>query len=122
MPLGGSVMSTDSDIAQTGMREACALLPVPDHGDMTDAQFKGTACVWCCAPISTDTAVDLGQRRIRLSDGHITASPRACQPCTAERIPLALGQHTATCEQCVDSSFGCDTATALRHLEMEASR
>ena len=98
------------------------LLPVPSHGDMTDAQFKGTACVWCCTPISTDTAVDLGQRRVRLRDGYITVSPRACGSCTAERIPAALQQHTAVCEQCVDGPAGCETARALRHLEMEASR
>lgn len=98
------------------------LLPVPPHDDMTDAQFKGTACVWCRTPISTDTAVDLGQRRIGLSDGHITVSPRACQSCTLERIPAALERHTATCEQCVDGPAGCETARALRHLELEASR
>jgi hypothetical protein len=102
--------------------EASRLLPVPDHDDLTDAQFKGTACVWCRTPISTDTAVDLGQRRAQIRDGHITVSPRACRPCTAERIPAALGQHTATCEQCVDIPFGCDTATALRQLALEASR
>jgi hypothetical protein len=89
---------------------------------MTDRQFKGTACVWCAITLSTDTAVDLGQRRIRLSDGHITVSPRACRPCTAGRIPAAVEQHAATCEQCVDSPFGCDTATALRQLGLEASR
>jgi hypothetical protein len=98
------------------------LLPVPPHGDMSDPQFKGTACVWCAVTLSTDTAVDLGQRRVRFLDGHITVSPRACRPCTAERVPGVIQQHTAMCEQCADGPPRCDTASALHRLALEASQ
>jgi hypothetical protein len=104
------------------LTEALAMLPVPDHGDMSDRQFKGTACVWCGTPVSTDTAVDLGQRRIRLPDGHITVSPRACRDCAPGQIAAAVEQHASMCESCADSTTGCDIAGALRRLGLEASR
>lgn len=102
--------------------EAVRLLVVPPHRDLSDAQFRGVACVWCAVTVSTETAVDLGQRPVPFLDRSITVSPRACRACTAERIPAALEGHTATCEQCVDGPTGCETARALRHLELEASR
>ena len=113
-------MSTDPD-TEPARVEAAALLPL-DLADVSDAQFRGAACAWCAVILYPATAVDLGERRIRLLDGHITARPRGCRPCTAERVVATRQRHVEGCEQCVDSPAVCDTARALRHLEMTVTR
>lgn len=101
--------------------EAAALLPLPHHGDQSDAQFRGAACAWCAVILAPATAVDLGPRPIRLLDGHITTRPRGCRNCVAEQLPAVQQRHAAMCERCVDNPAGCDTATALRRLQLETS-
>lgn len=103
--------------------EAAALLPLPDMArTMSDAQVRGAACAWCAVTLSPATAVDLGERRIRLLDRHITVRPRGCRTCVAERVPAVQQGHSSTCEQCADSPGVCATARALRHLEMTVTR
>lgn len=102
--------------------DAATLLPVPDHGDQSDQQFRGVACVWCGVILSPATAVDLGPRRIRLLDGHITARPRGCRPCVADHLPATQQAHAAGCERCADSPGACETARSLRHLEAAVAR
>lgn len=97
------------------------LLPLPPLGDVSDAQFRGAACAWCAVILAPATAVDLGPRPIRLLDGHITVRPRGCRVCVAEQLPATRQAHVAGCEQCVDNPAGCDTARALRHLELTVS-
>jgi hypothetical protein len=101
---------------ESNTAEVTALLPVPNHRDMSDAQFKGTACVWCAITLSTETAFDLGQRRIRLLDGHITIFPRGCRTCTGEHANRTLQTHTQDCEQCVDDGRQCQTGMHLIRL------
>lgn len=102
--------------------EAAALLPLPDMARMSDAQVRGAACAWCAVILAPATAVDLGPRRIRLLDRHITVRPRGCRTCVADRMPAVLENHAGMCEQCVDDVAVCETARALRHLEMAVSR
>ncbi|MEQ4196026.1 hypothetical protein [Streptomyces sp. YIM 103828] len=57
-------------------------LPAPTT--LSDAQLRGTACVWCGSQLTTTTAVDLG---IRPDPQFPWASwfPRACPPCHRAR-------------------------------------
>ena len=115
-------MDVHSDAQHTqGTVVAGALLPL-NLAAVSDPQFRGAACAWCAVILSPATAVDLGPRRIRLLDGHITARPRGCRACVAEHLPAVLENHAGTCEQCVDDVAVCETARALRHLELAVSR
>ncbi len=113
-------MNTDPD-TEPARVEAGALLPL-DLAAVSDPQFRGAACAWCAVILAPATAVDLGPRRIRLLDGHITARPRGCRACVAEHLPVTQQAHAAGCEQCVDAPGVCETARALRHLEMTVTR
>lgn len=98
-----------------------AALPLPDVGQLSESQQRGAACVWCKAPMTAVTAVDLGERRIRVLDTHFTAFPRGCRPCTAKAARRALWNHGALCEECMDADRGlCETDMALRRLIREA--
>lgn len=101
--------------------EAATLLPLPDMARMSDPQVRGAACAWCAVILAPATAVDLGPRPIRLLDRHITVRLRGCRVCVAEQLPATQQAHVAGCEQCVDNPAGCDTARALRHLELTVS-
>lgn len=95
---------------------------LPDVAGLSDHQVRGKACVWCGITLAPDTAVDLGPRRIRILDRHVTTYPRGCRTCVAERLPAAQQAHAAGCEQCADAPGVCETARALRHLELAVSR
>jgi len=97
------------------------LIPL-DLAAVSDPQFRGAACAWCAVILAPATAVDLGPRRIRLLDGHITSRPRGCRACVAEHLPATQQAHAAGCEQCVDTPGVCETARTLRHLEMTVTR
>lgn len=115
-------MDVQSDAQHTqGTVVAGALLPL-DLAAVSDPQFRGAACAWCAVILSPATAVDLGARRIRLLDGHLTARPRGCRMCVAARVPAVLENHTGMCEQCVDSMADCETGSALRRLELAVAR
>ena len=115
-------MDVQSDAQHTqGAVVAGALIPL-DLADVSDRQFRGAACAWCGVILSPATAVDLGPRRIRLLDGHLTTRPRGCRTCAVDHVRAARQRHAEGCEQCVDSPGICDTARALRHLEMTVTR
>lgn len=110
------------DVQSDAQHTPGALLPLPDMAALSDPQFRGAACAWCAVILSPATAVELGPRRIRLLDRHITARPRGCRTCVADRVPAVQEGHVGTCEQCVDNPSNCDTNRALRHLEMTVTR
>jgi hypothetical protein len=91
-------------------------------GTLSEQQLRGAECVWCGVHLTTDTAVDLGEHRIRVLDSHITAFPRGCRPCTADTAYRALLDHAPTCKQCVDDAPRCETGAALRRLIREGRR
>ncbi|MEU1597274.1 hypothetical protein ABZ468_31590 [Streptomyces sp. NPDC005708] len=91
-------------------------------GELGEAQQRGAACVWCAQTLTAETALDLGERRIKVLDGDITAFPRGCRPCTADAAYRALMDHAPRCEQCVDDAGRCDTGVALRRLMREGRR
>lgn len=102
--------------------EAAALLLLPDMARMSDAQVRGAACAWCAVILSPATAVDLGERRIRLLDRHVIVRPRGCRTCVAARVSAVLENHIGMCERCVDNVANCELGSGLRRLEMAVTR
>jgi len=96
---------------------ALALLSLPPHSELTQAQARGVACVWCETGLDTATAVDLGERR----HSHYSVFPRACTTCVAKAADQTFRAHAGMCEQCTDDTDRCGTATVLRQL-VEAHR
>ncbi len=116
-------MQTSRDASPANTQDLLALLPLPDLGTVSDPQFKGTACVWGGEPVDTATAIDLGQRRIRCADGHITASPRACRSCTAKAVcRFQAFEHAFDCELCTEHWDKCEIGRALVRLRRELRR
>lgn len=112
-------MKSESTTATETALDALTLLTLPPLERLTQEQVRGAACIWCKTALRTATAVDLHERRHRRLDGHYSTFPRACHPCTRTAAHDALTTHHGTCEQCVDDTDACDTATALRSLARE---
>ncbi|MGI5509356.1 hypothetical protein [Streptomyces sp. CA-106131] len=114
-------MPERTDTAPPGGRAA---LPLPGAGDLSEQQQRGAECVWCRITLTAETAVDLGERRIRVGGSHVTAFPRGCRPCTADAAYRALFDHTQVnrCEHCADDAGSCETHIALRRLIREGRR
>lgn len=93
-----------------------ALLEVPGLDGLTEPQLRGASCIWCDTPLTTEAAIDLGERRHRRLDGHYSTFPRGCRRCTAEHALQTLYDHAGSCEQCVDSAERCQTGIELRRL------
>ncbi|MEU5374451.1 hypothetical protein [Streptomyces sp. NPDC005968] len=99
-----------------------ASLPLPGVGDLSKEQQRGAACVWCKTHLTAESAVDLGERRIRVLDSYITAFPRGCHPCTGDAALRALHGHAPRCLRCIEDAGSCDIGVALRRLMREARR
>ncbi|MGW2936926.1 hypothetical protein ACWDA7_34910 [Streptomyces sp. NPDC001156] len=112
-------MKEATDTAPTWGRAA---VPLPGVGDLGEQQQRGAACVWCGTSLTAETAVDLGERRIRVLDSHVTVFPRGCGPCTAEAALRSLHDHAPGCDLCVAEAGSCDVGVALRRLMREARR
>lgn len=127
---GGRVMSAGEgvgageDASTTQTVDALGLLALPSLDDLTDRQVRGTTCVWDSALLTTETAVDLGERMSALSGttSPMRWFPRACHRCVHTAAYAALMDHAPLCEQCVDEAAGCDTAVGLRRLMREHRR
>ncbi|MFE0329088.1 hypothetical protein ACFW08_20345 [Streptomyces sp. NPDC058960] len=112
-------MTDRTDTAPTWGRAA---LPLPSVGDLSEQQQRGAECVWCEAPLTAETAVDLGERRIRVLDSYVTAFPRGCRSHAGEAAYRALLDHAPDCARCVDNAASCETGVALRRLMREGRR
>lgn len=95
------------------------LLPLPGYSTLTEEQRRGATCVWDGTPLTTPTAIDLGEQQA--GDG-THWFPRACRPCTLPRAMQALQEHSGMCEPCVDDYTQCPTGVGLVRLVREARR
>ncbi|MFE2263641.1 hypothetical protein [Streptomyces griseosporeus] len=77
-------------------------LPLPSLTGQTEAQVRGTACVWCGKrlALADPNAVDLGERRHRRLDGHYSTFPRGCRPCVYHAAVGHLHAHALGCLGC----------------------
>jgi hypothetical protein len=97
-----------------------AALASPPLEQQSPQQARGTACVWCAVPLTTETAVDLGEQRHHHAHGHYLVFPRGCRPCLRRAANRALQDHAPRCEQCVDDVGQCPTGLALTRAMREA--
>ncbi|MEV0304282.1 hypothetical protein [Streptomyces prasinus] len=95
------------------------LIPLPALEDLPDARARGAECVWGGEPLSTATAMDLGER---LSPNGRALFLRSCRHCTVQAVLAAHKYHRYRCEQCVDDPTLCDTLRGLRLLALELRR
>lgn len=97
--------------------DAVALIPLPPLDGLTEEQLRGATCIWCGTGLTTDTAVDLGERRHKRLDGHYSTFPRGCRADAHRSAVQALHDHAGSCEQCVDDPGVCAEVMALVRLE-----
>lgn len=91
--------------------EALTLLPLPVQ--LSTRQREGHVCVWGGEALTTETAVDLGSRK--LDDRMVF--PRACHPCIGKQALRALTDHNLGPQACATCATGmCDTSRALNRL------
>lgn len=107
--------------ASTPTVDVLALLTLPAHAGLSQYQDRGQACVWCGVILSTETAVDLGKRRLRLLDTHRDWFPRGCRRCAGKKAYEALFEHCPACKACGDTA-DCPIALGLRRLMREGRR
>ncbi|MET8766300.1 hypothetical protein [Streptomyces sp. NPDC004658] len=101
---------------------ALTLLPLPEFNSLSQAQVRGATCVWDGVPLTAETAVDLGERRVRRITERVSWFPRACRPCALKQAMDALLEHGQSCEQCVDDSSLCPVGLTLTRAIREARR
>lgn len=95
------------------------LLPLPPLDGLPDARARGAECVWGGEPLSTATAMDLGERP---SPAGTTLFLRGCRQCTLQAVLRTHYNHPGTCEQCADGLIICETLRGLRALALELRR
>jgi hypothetical protein len=120
--VGGCIVTsqqTPSANTSTSTVQLLDLLPHADYNSWAEQQARGTACLWCAVALDNATAVDLGQRRVRLLDGHLTVFPRGCVTCVRAAAHKQLFDHVGSCEQCVDDCAHCEPGRILRRLAMK---
>ncbi|MFF2511684.1 hypothetical protein [Streptomyces sp. NPDC058086] len=98
------------------------LLALPGLAKLTEQQVRGTTCVWDGVPLTSATAVDLGERAASRAGQPVRWFPRGCHPCTSKAALQALHKHAPTCEQCVDEAALCEVGRGLNRLMREARR
>ncbi|MFH9822995.1 hypothetical protein [Streptomyces bobili] len=109
-----------AETASTPTVDAHALIMLPPLDGLSEEQLRGAACIWCSEGLTTDTAVDLGERRHRRLDGHYSTFPRGCRTHGHRAMVQAIHDHAGMCEQCVDAPETCDLGMALVRLEKAA--
>lgn len=103
-------MATTADVAA---------IELPRIETLAQTQVCGRACVWCAVALSTETAVELGERKG--ANGFVWF-PRSCRICSSRPAYLALLTHIQSCEQCGDEAGRCAEGSALRKTLREARR
>lgn len=89
--------------------EAIAQLPIP--ATLSGPQRDGRVCVWGGEALTSETAIDLGSRRI----GDRMAFPRGCRDCVSKAALGALFDHTTDCRDC-DTDTTCETGRTLNRI------
>ncbi|MGV9755448.1 hypothetical protein ACWDUC_06370 [Streptomyces tricolor] len=106
----------------TAVTAALDLLPLPEFHTLSQDQVRGATCVWDGVGLSSATAIDLGERKLKRVGGRVSWFPRACRRCALEQAMNTLVAHSQTCEQCVDDSNLCPTGSGLVRAVREARR
>jgi hypothetical protein len=95
------------------------MLPLPQYLGLSDAQRRGTVCVWCSEPLTAETARDLGERPA--PDG-TRMWPRGCTPCVHTTARRIYNLHARHCARCLRNTEPCPDRRALHDLALEGRR
>ncbi|MFJ8154794.1 hypothetical protein [Streptomyces sp. NPDC094468] len=106
-------MPSETSSPSLSPEAALPLLLLPDVADLTEEQRRGTACVWRGTPLTTETAIDLGERH----DAGVLWFPRSDRRGVHDAAMHTLHLHSQSCEQCADDYRGCETGYGLVRLE-----
>ena len=98
---------------------ALPMRPLPQFLGLSDAQRRGTVCVWCSQPLTAESARDLGERPA--PDG-TRMWPRGCSPCVQAAARRVFRLHNRHCACCIRNSEDCPDWHALRDLALEGRR
>lgn len=85
---------------QDARQQVLAALILPPLTGLTEAQVRGTTCVWDGIALTPETAVDLGPVRMKRLHGHYQWFPRGCKRCVGDRAYSALFLHARDCRTC----------------------
>ncbi|MFF9758557.1 hypothetical protein ACF1G4_03150 [Streptomyces caelestis] len=109
----------DSPPAEPDARQQMlAAITLPPLDGLTEAQVRGTTCVWDGIALTPESAVDLGPRKKRRLDGEYDWFPRGCKRCTADRAWAWFFDHAHKCPQC-KTDPNCPIAVAVRRIMRE---
>lgn len=90
-------------------------LPLPALSQLSDRQRRGADCAWCRMALTSETAVDAGERPA-VDGGQLF--PRGCWECAARAAHRLLWEHCPACDVCrTDPS--CPTAVAAQRIMRE---
>jgi hypothetical protein len=114
-------VTVDGSMATRAERAASALpmLPLPNTRTLAGEQLRGAACVWCAAPLTGESARDLGERPG--PDG-VTIFPRGCADCVRKEARRVYRLHKRGCERCIRNEEACLDRRALWDLALEGRR
>lgn len=107
--------------AQDVRQQVLAAIALPTLDGLTEAQVRGTTCVWDGIALTPETAVDLGPRRKRWLDGEYDWFPRGCRRCVGDKAYIALFTHAHECAECL-AGPDCPFAVEVRRLLREGAR
>jgi hypothetical protein len=109
--------------SETASAPANSLAYIPlDFDALTQDQVRGITCAWCGAALNAETAVDLGERRLRRPGENVAWFPRGCRQCAMVQAMVALKGHSDSCEQCIDDYTRCETGLGLVRAVRDARR
>jgi hypothetical protein len=88
-------------------------LVLPERDEVTDTQARGVTCVWCPTPLTTETAVDMGEHH---DEQGARWYPRGCHPCAAQKAHTGLFEHIRECSACRTTDAACEVGRCLIRL------
>ncbi|MFF1378624.1 DUF6415 family natural product biosynthesis protein [Streptomyces sp. NPDC058308] len=89
---------------------------LPSVNVLSEAQVRGTGCVFCGVTLSTETAVDLGPHKLTRLDEVACWFPRACRPCIGGGyVDVLLTTAFTACRALPPPKTLTDTCRRLRH-------
>lgn len=105
--------------AQDARQQVLAAIVLPPLDGLTEAQVRGTACVWHGVHLTPETAVPLGPRTKKWLGETYQWFPSGCKRCVGDRACTAMFLHGRDCPECWRGS-DCPFAVAVRQLMREA--
>lgn len=99
-----------------------SMLTVPSMDGLTADARRGAICVWCPEPLTAETAIDLGHRRLEVDGEETTCFPRACRPCGRQAAVRESRTHRLHCPQCLKEPTDCRDRRAILRLAKDGRR